>query len=94
MSKYFKVRKLKEGELLVNLKETNKRKPGDFLKVIYVSRENSKIDLMVGYEFNKKGFSECRQSKLVRETREPTLQEYDLYKQGKFNIHEKDIRRT
>jgi hypothetical protein len=89
MSKYFKEEKiLKEHQLLVGTVNSARRKVGDFIRIAYVFRGFSDTGLMVGYDFNGKDFSECKQARLLKETREPTKEEILLYKQGKINIYE------
>ena len=85
-SKYFKERRLQENELFVSIVDTDKRKKGDFLKVAYISREYG-IDFLVGYDYHKKKFSECRHKKLLEQTRSATQDEIKLFLKGKININ-------
>jgi hypothetical protein len=83
MSQYIKEEKtLKEKQLLVGTINSARRKVGDFIRIAYVT------GLMVGYDFNGKDFSECKQARLLKETREPTKEEILLYKMGKTNVNE------
>jgi hypothetical protein len=89
MSKYIKTeRVLKPNEVLVGTQDSARRKAGDFIKVAYIARNFSDIDYMVGYDFQRRDFSECRHARLVNETRPATKEEITLFKMGKTNINE------